>query len=124
MLACYGWNDDDFAAGVTKYSVANYEGTASLKVKAPAVLPAISLPEIEMVPEQDVLLGSCSVSPGGVDVRCPVRAVRRFTAEWYRMVVLSILWVWPDVVLWYNTYYIILNIIQYFVLFYPEAACH
>ena len=39
-----GWNDDDFNTGVTKFGVANYEGTAKLKVKAPAVRPALMPP--------------------------------------------------------------------------------
>jgi len=30
-----GWNDEDFNSGVTKFGVANYESTATLKVKAP-----------------------------------------------------------------------------------------
>ena len=31
-----GWNEEEFHTGVTKYGVANYEGTAHLKVMAPA----------------------------------------------------------------------------------------
>ena len=39
-----GWNDEDFNTGVTKFGVANYEGTAKLKVKAPAERPALIPP--------------------------------------------------------------------------------
>eukprot|EP00966_Prymnesium_polylepis_P179620 4158961-Prymnesium_polylepis.1 len=39
-----GWNDEDFQTGVTKFGVANYEGTAKLKVKAPAQRPALMPP--------------------------------------------------------------------------------
>ena len=38
------WNDEDFDTGVTNFGVANYEGTAKLKVKAPAVRPALKCP--------------------------------------------------------------------------------
>ena len=39
-----GWNDEDFHTGVTKFGVANYEGTAKLKVMAPAHRPALMPP--------------------------------------------------------------------------------
>ena len=45
-----GWNDEDDHVGVTKFGVANYEGTAKLKVKAPMNRPALPAPP---GPEQD-----------------------------------------------------------------------
>ena len=44
-----GWNDEDNHSGVKKYGVANYAGTAKLKVTTP-VRPAL-LPAPEAVPE-------------------------------------------------------------------------
>eukprot|EP00966_Prymnesium_polylepis_P041425 961343-Prymnesium_polylepis.1 len=48
-----GWNDEDFAAGVTKYGVAHYEGTTALKVKAPEARPAL-LPPPAQEPTQEL----------------------------------------------------------------------
>ena len=42
--AAVGWNDEDFHSGVAKYGVANYEGTAQLKVKAPPLRPPALMP--------------------------------------------------------------------------------
>ena len=52
-----GWNDEDFNTGVTKFGVANYEGTAKLKVKAPAERPAlIPPPQTEAILEVEPML--------------------------------------------------------------------
>ena len=40
----------DFAAGVTKYGVAHYKGTAALKVKAPEARPALLPPSAQELP--------------------------------------------------------------------------
>lgn len=39
-----GWNDEDFNTGVTKFGVANYEGTEKLKVKQLPQRPALMPP--------------------------------------------------------------------------------
>jgi hypothetical protein len=54
MEPAVGWNDDDFHSGVIKYGVANYEGTAQLKVKAPLQRPPALMPPAPalMPPEQ------------------------------------------------------------------------
>ena len=44
MEPAIGWNDEDSKSGVTKFGVANYEGTAKLKVKAPMERPALMPP--------------------------------------------------------------------------------
>ena len=54
-----GWNDEDNHVGVTKFGVAHYEGTAKLKVKAPAHRPAIefvSPPEADSAAEPLLLM--------------------------------------------------------------------
>eukprot|EP00966_Prymnesium_polylepis_P134223 3102483-Prymnesium_polylepis.1 len=49
-----GWNDKDFHSGVAKYGVANYEGTAQLKVKAPTQRPPALMPPEDQ--EEEALL--------------------------------------------------------------------
>lgn len=49
-----GWNDEDNHTGVTKFGVSNYEGTAKLKVKAPAKRPMLLPPPVQE--EQALLL--------------------------------------------------------------------
>jgi hypothetical protein len=51
-----GWNDEDFAVGVTKYGVAHYDGTSALKVKAPAMRPALPPPPAHNEGEECQLL--------------------------------------------------------------------
>ena len=38
-----GWNEDDNHTGVTTYDLSHYEGTAQLKVEAPAQRRALEL---------------------------------------------------------------------------------
>jgi hypothetical protein len=51
-----GWNDEDFETGVTKFGVANYEGTAKLKVAAPLQRPALKPPPNEQEVEPLLLM--------------------------------------------------------------------
>ena len=45
-----GWNEDDFHAGVTKFGVSHYEGTAKLKIATPT-RPALLPPPPSTEPE-------------------------------------------------------------------------
>ena len=57
-----GWNDEDFHTGVTKFGVANYEGTATLKVMAPAERPALMPPPQTEAMEVEPLSHGTSIS--------------------------------------------------------------
>ena len=45
-----GWNEDDFHAGVTKFGISHYEGTAKLKIATPT-RPALLPPPPSTEPE-------------------------------------------------------------------------
>ena len=51
-----GWNEDDFHAGVTKFGVSHYEGTAKLKITTPTC-PALLPPPPSNEPEADEVAG-------------------------------------------------------------------
>ena len=57
-----GWNDEDNHTGVTTYGVCHYEGTAKLKISAPA-RPALLPPPDEASPIP---------GPAGLQVTWPV----------------------------------------------------
>ena len=50
------WNEDDFHAGVTKFGVSHYEGTAKLKIATPT-RPALLPPPPSNEPEADEVAG-------------------------------------------------------------------
>ena len=51
-----GWNNEDNHAGVTKFGVANYEGTAKQTVKAPLERPSVISPCFTALEDGDLFM--------------------------------------------------------------------
>ena len=105
---------------MTKYGVAHYEGTAALKVKAPEARPALlppsaqELPALLPPPAQELRLRSCKrmvLADHCASRLAAAAAAAAAKCGYYRYCGFGLA---PGIA--YYTYYIVLNIIQYFVL--------